>query len=100
MSVVTLPAKDFIGVDETMAGAENGVAHRQLEIGDLELMFDERPGRFPIPARALGGREVDLGSRAQQPCSAIGERVNDRSRACARIIVELGARPVDVAGME
>ncbi len=99
-SVVTLLAKDFVGVDETMAGAVNRGAHRQFEIDDFELMFDERPSCLPVSARALGGPEVDPCSHAQQPCSAIGERVNDRSRAYARIIVELGARPIDVACMK
>ena len=88
-------------MDEPHVGA---IARRALqadvEIHDLELVLDERPAGLAVLAAPFDIGEVDAVALDQEARAAIGERIDERSGAGGRIVVELGARPVEIAGME
>ena len=70
------------------------------EIHDVKLVLDERPAGFAVLAAPLDIGEVDAVALDQETGAAVGERIDQRRRAGGRVVVELGARPVDVAGVK
>ena len=74
--------------------------HADLEIDDLDLVLDKGPARFAVLAAPFRIAECGPIPFLEKSYPAIGEGIDHRRRAEGRIVVELGARPVDVAGME
>jgi hypothetical protein len=90
----------FVAGDQTEVGTAGHIAlQRDPEIGDRKLMLDEGATGLPVLAAPFDIRRGAVAGD-QQPRAAIGERVDDRRRARIWIIVELGARPIDIAGVE
>ena len=71
-----------------------------VEVHDVELVLDERAAGLAVLAAPFDVGEVDAVAFDQEAGAAIGKRIDDRRRAGGRVVVELGARPVDVAGMK
>ncbi len=91
----------LVGVNEPQIIAPlRGALHRDIEVHDLKLVFDERPAGFPVLAAPLDVGEVDAVAFDEKAGAAVGECVHHRARSGGRVVVELGARTVEVAGME
>jgi hypothetical protein len=90
----------FLLANEAQIGAQaNSTFDRHAEIDDLDLVLNERPASFTVlPAQFRVGERNAI-AVAQQPCTAIGKRVDHR-RGAGREAVELGAWTIDVAGMK
>ncbi len=76
------------------------VLQRHVEVDDLQLVLDERPAGFAVLAASVDVGESDPVVLDQKTRSAIGEPVHERCGLAGRVIVELGARSIDVAVME
>src|SRR5450631_1368247 len=80
------------------------IPHRGFQgdrkVHDLQLVFDKGPAGFAVLAAPLDVREVEAVLFNEKPGAAIGERVDVRSGAGGWIVVELGARAVEIAGVE
>ncbi len=88
------PRQDLVGLDDPeVAALAAGALERDHEVGDGERVVEEEAGRVVVAA--LGVLPCLLG---QEPLAAAGEAIDHRLRAAARqVVVDLGARPVDVA---
>ena len=73
---------------------------RDVEIHNVKLVLDERAAGLAVLAAPFDIGEVDAVALDQEAGAAVGERIDDRRRAGGRVVVELGAGAVDVAGME
>ena len=78
-------------------GALQGDAH----IGDGQRVLDEGTAGEIVLARPVDGGDVRAVMLDQQLGAAIGERVDHRRRAAVLAIgLELGPRPIEIAGMK
>src|SRR6185437_4263124 len=71
-----------------------------FEIRDLNLMLKKWPAGLTIMAAPFAIGERGTVAVDQQPCAAIGKCIDQRRRSRLPIVAELGARPVDIAGLE
>jgi len=55
---------------------------------------------FTVLAAPVGAGEFRTVARVQEPRPEIGQGIGDRCGTGGRVVVELGARPIDVARME
>ena len=63
-------------------------------------MLDERPTGAAVLSTPFDIRKFDAVAFYQQPRTAIGERIDHRRGAEGRVVVELGARAIDIAGVK
>jgi len=92
---------EFVGMHEAEVGAAaRRTLQRDVEVHDPKLMLDEWPTGLAILAAPLDIGEIDAVPFDQEPGAAVGERIDNRRRTRRRVIVELRARPIDVARME
>jgi hypothetical protein len=79
-------------------------AHRTLkcniEIHDPQLVFDERSAGLAILAAPFDVGEFDTVAIDEQSRSTVSECIDHRCRTRCWVVVELGTRPIDVAGVE
>src|SRR5208283_4844898 len=88
------------GVNELHVGASAGRAlQADIEVHDLQLVLDERPPGLAVLAAPFDVGEFDTVALYKQARAAVGECIDHRSGP-DRIEVELGARAVNVAGVE
>ena len=73
---------------------------RDAKVADLQLMLDERPASFAVLAAPFELRGSVFVARCKEARATIGERICDRRRTGCWVVVELRARPVEVAGVE
>ena len=91
----------LVGGDQRDAAARPHCAqHTDLEIDCCDLVLDKGPAGFAVLTAPFGIAELDPIPFPEKSYPAIGESIDHRRRAEGRIVVELGARPVDVAGVE
>jgi hypothetical protein len=76
-----------------MFGRELG---RNFEVGDFQVMLDERSAGFSVLSAPFDMRQIDPAMRAQKPCAVIGERTDDRRGEFAACIKEL-VRAADIS---
>jgi hypothetical protein len=89
-----------LGGDEPdIAALRYSTLERDLKIDDLDLVLDERPAGFAVLA-APSSSPAKTVALAQQTCAAVGECVDHWGRAGSGEAVELGARAIDVTGVE
>src|SRR4029077_418702 len=92
---------DFVRVNKPYVAASRSRAlQRHVEIHDLKLVLDERSPGVAILAAPFDIGEIDAVALDQEPRAAIGKGVSHGRRSRSRIVVEFGARAIDVAGME
>ena len=88
-------------MDEPNAGASlRRPLQRHVKIDDLKLVLDEGAAGFAVLAAPFDIGEIDAVALDQEAGAAVGERIGHRCRAGGRVVVELRARAVDIAGMK
>lgn len=92
--------RNVLGVGVAITQTFGGELRRDFEVGDFQLVFDEGAAGFPVFARPIDLLELRLAMLTQEPRSPIGERIDHWGGALGRIVVELGARPIDISGMK
>src|SRR5271157_746338 len=99
-SLIGEGSDEFSGVNELHVGASARRAlQADIEVHDLQLVLDERAAGLAVLAAPFDVGKCDAVALDKEARAAVGERVNHRSGPDG-IEVELGARAVDVAGVE
>src|SRR4051812_11497549 len=91
----------IVGGDQLDVAARSRRAlHADLEIDDFNLVLDKGPAGFAVLAAPFRVAECGPIPFLEKSYPAIGEGIDHRRRTEGRIVVELGARPVDIPGVE